>query len=341
MKTSDFSYELPPERIAQTPIEPRDHSRLLVLHRADGSVEHRRFFEIEEFLRPGDVMVLNQSRVIPARLFGQKEGGGAKIELLLLNRMGDGMWEALARPGKRLRKGSVIEIDPPGKTERMVAEIREKAENGTVVVRLSDESLIESLGVVPLPPYIHSAVSDPERYQTVYARTRGSVAAPTAGLHFTPELLSTIRAKGVETLFVTLHVGLGSFRPVKTEDPTEHSIHREYCEVSPEVAHRLNAARREGRRVVAVGTTAVRSIEKAAGSDGVVEPFLGWNDLYILPGYRFRVADAMVTNFHLPQSTLLMLVSAFAGRELILKAYEEAIRKDYRFYSFGDAMLIL
>lgn len=341
MRTSDFDYELPPDRIAQTPIEPRDHSRLLVLHRTSGKIEHRRFWEIESYLDAGDVLVLNESRVIPARLFGEKKAGGARIELLLLNRTGLNTWEALARPGKRLRRGSVIEVTSADTEDRLIAEIREKKEDGTVLVHLSEESLIERMGTVPLPPYIHSALADPERYQTVYARNKGSVAAPTAGLHFTPDLLDRIRRKGVETVFVTLHVGLGSFRPVKVEDPARHVLHREYCEVGLDAARRLNLARREGRRIVAVGTTAVRSIERAAQGNGEVEPFRGWNDLYILPGYRFQVVDALVTNFHLPQSTLLMLVCAFAGRNLTMGAYQEAMGEGYRFYSFGDAMLIL
>jgi len=341
MKTSDFEYELPPDRIAQTPVEPRDHSRLLVLHRASGRIEHRRFWEIEDYLKAGDVLVLNESRVIPARLLGEKRGGGAKVEILLLNRLDTGTWEALARPGKRLRKGSVIEIASADGKDRLIAEIRDKRADGTVIVRLSEESLIERMGTVPLPPYIHETLSDPERYQTVYARNKGSVAAPTAGLHFTPALLDRIRGKGIEIAFVTLHVGLGSFRPVKTEDPAQHVLHNEFCEVSPDTARRLSLAKREGRRIVAVGTTAVRSIEKAAQLNGEVEAFRGWNDLYILPGYRFRTVEALVTNFHLPRSTLLMLVCAFAGRDLTLGAYKEAVRKGYRFYSFGDAMLIL
>lgn len=341
MKTGDFDYELPPDRIAQMPVEPRDHSRLLVLHRTSGEIAHRRFREIEGYLEPGDVLVLNESRVIPARLFGEKAGGGARIELLLLNRLGPNSWEALARPGKRLRRGAVIEVTSADGEDRLIAEVQEKREDGVVIVRLSEETLIERMGTVPLPPYIHTPLADPERYQTVYARNKGSVAAPTAGLHFTPDLLERIRSKGVETVFVTLHVGLGSFRPVKTDDPTQHVLHSEYCEVSADAAERLNRARRMGRRIVAVGTTAVRSIERAARSNAEVEPFRGWNDLYILPGYRFRIVDALVTNFHLPQSTLLMLVCAFAGRERTLTAYREAIREGYRFYSFGDAMLIL
>ncbi len=341
MKTSDFDYYLPPEHIAQTPAEPRDQSRLLVINRADGAIEHRYFFDIIDHLQSGDVLVLNESRVIPARLLGHKVGGGAKIELLLLNRIESGVWEALVKPGRRIRSGTVIEIESEKYPGSMSAEVQVKNDNGTVTVHLSNENLIDGLGDVPLPPYIHTPVTDPERYQTVYAKTKGSVAAPTAGLHFTPELLSVIESKGVELLFVTLHVGLGSFRPVKTENPTEHSLHREFCEVSSDIAQKLNSAKKEGRRIVGVGTTAVRAVEWATDSNGEILPFTGWNELYILPGYQFRAIDAMITNFHLPRSTLLMLVAGFAGREFILDAYNEAVQRDYRFYSFGDAMLIM
>ncbi|NQT71260.1 MAG: tRNA preQ1(34) S-adenosylmethionine ribosyltransferase-isomerase QueA [Chloroflexi bacterium] len=341
MKTSDFDYELPQERIAQIPVEPRDQSRLLVLNRENGTIEHRRFFEITEYLCPGDVLVLNESRVIPARLFGHKVEGGGKVEFLLLNRVGDSIWESLVRPGRRVRQGTVVEVESENHAEHISVEVQSRTENGTFMVRLSDEGLLDTLGDVPLPPYIHAPVGDPERYQTVYAKTKGSVAAPTAGLHFTPELLKRIESKGIELAFITLHVGLGSFRPVKTEDPTKHSLHQEYCEVTDEVAQNLNTAKREGRRVVGVGTTAVRSVERATDLNGEVQPFIGWNDLYILPGYQFRTIDAMITNFHLPRSTLLMLVAGFVGRERILEAYSEAINGDYRFYSFGDCMLIL
>jgi len=341
MKTSDFDYELPQERIAQTPIEPRDQSRLLVLNRENGAIEHRRFFEIIEYLNPDDVLVLNESRVIPARLFGHKVDGGGKIEFLLLNRVGDSIWESLVRPGRRVRQGTVVEVESEDHAEHISVEVQSRTENGTFMVRLSDEGLLDTLGDVPLPPYIHAPVGDPERYQTVYAKSKGSVAAPTAGLHFTPELLKRIESKGIELAFVTLHVGLGSFRPVKTEDPTKHSLHQEYCEVTDAVAQKLNTAKREGRRVVGVGTTAVRSVERVTDLNGEVQPFIGWNDLYILPGYQFRAIDAMITNFHLPRSTLLMLVAGFVGRERILEAYNEAINEDYRFYSFGDCMLIL
>jgi len=341
MKTSDFDYELPQERIAQTPVEPRDQSRLLVLNRENGAIEHRRFFKIINYLKPGDVLVLNESRVIPARLFGHKVDGGGKVEFLLLNRVGDSVWESLVRPGRRVKPGTTVKVESEDYKASISIEVQSKTENGTVMVRLSDEKLLETLGDVPLPPYIHAPVDDPERYQTVYAKTKGSVAAPTAGLHFTSALLEQISSSGIELVFVTLHVGLGSFRPVKTEDPTEHSLHQEYFEVTSDAAHKLTSARKEGRRIVAVGTTAVRSLEWVTQPDKEIKPYMGWNNLYILPGYEFRGVDALITNFHLPRSTLLMLVAAFAGRERILAAYEEAIQNDYRFYSFGDAMLII
>jgi S-adenosylmethionine:tRNA ribosyltransferase-isomerase len=338
MKTSDFDYYLPPELIAQTPIEPRDCSRLLVLHRAGGAIEHSRFHDIIEYLREGDVMVFNESRVIPARLKGKRLGSGGRVELLLLRRQQTGVWEALVKPARRLAPGAVIEIGPGVR-----AEIIGTGDRGMRVVKFSDESALAKAGEVPLPPYIHQPLQNPERYQTVYARVAGSVAAPTAGLHFTPGLLEKIRAKGVRCLFTTLHVGLDTFRPVTEDDPRQHAIYREYGIVPPEVADTLSSARREKRRIICVGTTTVRLVEQAAlvGKSGRVGPFEDWVDLFILPGHRFRLVDAMVTNFHLPCSTLLMLVTAFAGKGLIDKAYREAIEQRYRFYSFGDAMLIL
>ncbi len=341
MKTSDFDYELPQKMIAQTPVEPRDQSRLLVLNRKSGTIEHRRFFEITEYLQPGDVLVLNESRVIPARLFGHKVDGGGKVEFLLLNRVGDSVWESLVRPGRRVRQGTVVIIESQNNQGHITAEVQSRTKHGTFMVHLSDEGLMDTLGEVPLPPYIHTPVDDPERYQTVYAKTKGSVAAPTAGLHFTPALMDRMAGKGIETVFVTLHVGLGSFRPVKTDDPLMHSLHEEYFEVTDEAAQKLKLARHEGRRIIAVGTTAVRSLEWVTEPEGQVRPFSGWNNLYILPGYEFKGIDALITNFHLPRSTLLMLVAAFAGREQIMAAYEEAVQNEYRFYSFGDAMLIL
>ncbi len=367
MRTSDFDYELPSGLIAQTPVEPRDSSRLLALDRATGMMEHRGFTDILDYMRPGDLMVLNQSRVIPARLFGTRDDNGGKVELLLLRRESEGVWEALARPGRRLRPGATVTIAPPGSLfisptggdaregEPMTVEILESRENGSKAVRLSSEDSIERMGHTPLPPYIRRALENPERYQTVYAREAGSAAAPTAGLHFTPELLDRIRDAGIETAFVTLHVGLDTFRPVQDEDPTAHHIHTERYYLDTNAAEALNRARAKGRRIIAVGTTSVRVLEQAAADaarDGRAgfEPVEENANIFILPGHQFRAVDAMITNFHLPRSTLLMLVSAFAqqgaregvsGREMMLDAYAEAIRQRYRFYSFGDAMLIV
>jgi S-adenosylmethionine:tRNA ribosyltransferase-isomerase len=338
MKTSDFDYYLPPELIAQTPIEPRDRSRLLVLDRARGTIEHRRFYDIIEYLREDDVMVFNESRVIPARIKGKRAGSGGRVEILLLRRQQPGVWEALVKPARRLAPGAVIEIEPG-----LRADVIASGDKGMRVVKFSDESGLEEAGEVPLPPYIHQPLHHPERYQTVYARVAGSVAAPTAGLHFTPGLLEKIRDKGVRCLFTTLHVGLDTFRPVTEDDPYQHAIYREYGIVPPDVASALSRAKQEKRRIICVGTTTVRLIEQAAhiGKSARLGSFEGWVDLFILPGYRFRLVDAMVTNFHLPRSTLLMLVTAFTGKRLIDKAYREAIEQRYRFYSFGDAMLII
>jgi len=343
MKTSDFDYYLPPELIAQHPAEPRDSSRLMVIDRQTGKFEHRRFFNLPEYLKASDVMVLNDSRVIPARLFGRKVGSGGKIELLLLRRISEGSWEALMRPGKRVKDRTTIEISNGDASEsKVTATVTGTGENGIRIVTFSDETLLPKLGKIPLPPYIHAPLTNPERYQTVYAKEAGSVAAPTAGLHMTPELLEAIRQKGVKTLFVTLHVGLDTFQPVTEDDPAEHTIHRECGILTPEVARELSLAKKEGRRVIGVGTTSVRIVEQAAlvSKNAPVEPLTDWVKLYILPGFKFRVVDCMVTNFHLPKSTLLMMVSAFAGKELIERAYAEAIKERYRFYSFGDATLI-
>ena len=361
MRTSDFDYELPPGLIAQAPIEPRDSSRLMVLRRDKGSIEHRRFTDILEYLNPGDLMVFNQSRVIPARLFGTRDDNGGEVELLLLRREANGVWEALARPGRRLHPGMTVTITPPGgvaagdEPAQLSAEILESRPEGLKAIRLSSEEYIERMGQTPLPPYIRRRLEDPERYQTVYARDPGSAAAPTAGLHFTTELLSRIRNAGIETTFVTLHVGLDTFRPVQAEDPTEHHIHTEHYRVTRQTADALSRARTDGRRIIAVGTTSVRVLEQAAAvtdgkGPGEFQPTEGDASIYILPGHRFRAVDAMITNFHLPRSTLLMLVSAFAqhgaddgvsGTEAMLATYAEAVRLRYRFYSFGDAMLIL
>ncbi|MFC1944191.1 tRNA preQ1(34) S-adenosylmethionine ribosyltransferase-isomerase QueA [Chloroflexota bacterium] len=340
MKTSDFDYDLPTGLIAQTPAERRDHSRLMVLSWGNGALSHHRFYEVVEYLRPGDVLVLNDSRVIPARLLGRKERSGGGVEVLLLHRLEDGVWEALLRPARRLGPGTNIELSADGGVS-LSARVLERGDGGVGIVRLSDESALQAVGKVPLPPYIRRPIEDPARYQTVYARAEGSVAAPTAGLHFTPDLLRAIAEKGVRLAFVTLHVGLASFRPVQADDPREHNLHTEYFEVGPDAAGEIARAREEGGRVVCVGTTAARVLEQAALSgEGEVRPMKGWADIYILPGHRFMAVDALITNFHLPRSTLLMLVAAFAGRERVLSAYGEAVRFGYRFYSFGDCMLI-
>ncbi|MGD9393662.1 MAG: tRNA preQ1(34) S-adenosylmethionine ribosyltransferase-isomerase QueA [Dehalococcoidia bacterium] len=341
MKTSDFDYQLPPELIAQTPIEPRDSSRLMVLNRTGGSVEHRHFSDIVDYLKAGDVLVFNDSRVIPARLKGRKAETGGKVELLLLRRLDNAVWEVLLKPAKRVAIGARLEIGDSD--DSISAEIIEEGEGGIKVIRFPQEMLLPKLGKIPLPPYIRTPLENAERYQTVYARAPGSVAAPTAGLHFTPQMLEKLEQSGIELLFVTLHVGLDTFRPVREEDPLEHRIHEEYGIVTEEVAHRLNKARGEGRRVICVGTTTVRIIEEAARAarESNIDPFKGGVSLFILPGYEFRLVDALITNYHLPRSTLLMLVAAFAGKDFILSAYEEAIARKYRFYSFGDAMLIL
>jgi S-adenosylmethionine:tRNA ribosyltransferase-isomerase len=372
MKTSDFDYDLPAEMIAQTPVEPRDSSRLLVIHRnrngTAGQVEHRLFRDVGEYLRPGDLLVLNQTRVIPARIFGHKAASGGQVELLLLRRRDERTWEALAR-GRGLRAGTRLELHAaPGAAPAagggsgagtLGAEILAELESGGRLVRFDRpvEAFLEATGVIPLPPYIHVPLADPERYQTVYGRVEGSVAASTAGLHFTSELLVALRQQGVELATITLHIGLDTFQPVKEERVEDHRIHSEWYELTAPVAEQINRARLEGRRVLAVGTTVVRALESAAAGrsaagddcgDGAgtcawrtVQAYAGPTDLFIVPGHRFRVVEAMITNFHLPRSTLLLLVSAFAGRETILAAYREAIRQRYRFFSFGDAMLIL
>jgi S-adenosylmethionine:tRNA ribosyltransferase-isomerase len=342
MKTSDFDYQLPSELIAQTPLEPRDRSRLMVLHRSDGYIEHRNFCDIVDYIENGDTLVLNNSRVIPARIMGEKTDSRTKVEILLLHRLGDNIWETLVRPAKKLGVGTRMKIAGVQHEvkETTEAEVLEHREDGIRTIRFSNGYRIESFGQIPLPPYIHTALADPERYQTVYSENEGSAAAPTAGLHFTPELLAKVRNKGVRLAFLTLHIGLDTFRPVWVEDPSGHIIHKEYGELNQEVATLLNRTKQQGKRIIAIGTSTVRLIEMAA-KNGTVEPFAGWVDLFILPGHRFRITDAMVTNFHLPRSTLLMLVSAFAGKDFILKSYEQAKEHNYRFYSFGDAMLIL
>ena len=342
MRLSDFDYSLPPKLIAQHPLAGRDQSRLMVIDRRRQSVEHRHFYEIGRYLEPGDMLVLNDSRVIPARLNGVIEGSGRRAEVLLLKRLGNGTWEALARPGRRLMPGSRVIVPgiKPGVEGDLTVTILGTGEGGLRTVSLGDVAAPDGYGSMPLPPYIHARLDDDERYQTVYSMPDGSAAAPTAGLHFTPGLLDGLKLKGINTAFVTLHVGLDTFQPVRVEDPSEHHIHTEYGQVSRETADLVNGTRSRGKRIIAVGTTSVRLIE-AASEEGRTAPFEEQVGLFILPGYRFQVTDVMVTNFHLPRSTLLMMVSAFAGREFMLDCYETAKREGYRFFSFGDAMLIL
>ena len=342
MRTSDYDYELPQELIAQTPVEPRDSSRLMVVPPGRGPVHHRVFSDLPELLRPDDLLVFNDSRVVPARLYGRRKGTGGKVELLLLSRQTHGTWRALVRPGHRMLAGAEFEVPGAGDTIALSGAVVAEEPGGTRLVSLSSEDGLRQAGVVPLPPYINEPLADTERYQTVYARVEGSVAAPTAGLHFTPGLLERVRSMGVETAFVTLHVGWDSFGPVKTEDPSAHEMHSEFFEIGRDAADAINRAKAEHRRVVCVGTTAVRLLEHVASTnDGRVNAASGWASIFILPGFRFRVVDALLTNFHLPKSTLLMLTSAFGGRERVLEAYREAIERRYRFYSFGDAMFIL
>ncbi|CAA7601682.1 tRNA ribosyltransferase-isomerase [queA] [Acididesulfobacillus acetoxydans] len=341
MKVSDFDFYLPQELIAQTPVEPRDASRLMAVRRETGELEHRYFRDLVQLLRPGDVLVVNNTRVIPARLIGEKAEGGARIETLLLKRRERDVWEALVRPGKRWHVGQKV-VFAAG---ILVGELLEVLANGNRLVRFHYEGVFEEildrLGRMPLPPYITTELTDAERYQTVYAKERGSAAAPTAGLHFTPELLHRLRRQGVEILEILLHVGLGTFRPVQVENVREHVMHSEYFSLTQETARKINLARQEHRRIIAVGTTVTRTLESCAGEDGTVAAGDGWTDIFIYPGYRFKAVDGLITNFHFPKSTLLMLVSALAGRELVLRAYETAVGMRYRFYSFGDAMLIL
>ena len=340
MKTSDFYYDLPQELIAQDPLEDRSSSRLLVLDRKTGEMEHRVFRDITEYLRPGDCLVVNNTKVIPARLLGVKEDTGAGIEILLLKRKADNVWETLVKPGKKARPGARIVFGDG----ILKGEVLEVVDEGNRLIRFEYEGIFEEildrLGQMPLPPYITHQLKDKNRYQTVYAEHDGSAAAPTAGLHFTPELLEEIQAKGVRLAHVTLHVGLGTFRPVKVEDVSQHHMHSEYYVVEEEQARLMNDTRATGGRVICVGTTSCRTLESAADEDGILRAGSGWTDIFIYPGYRFKIMDALITNFHLPESTLLMLVSAFADKEKIMKAYEEAVRQRYRFFSFGDAMFI-
>ena len=338
MKKSDFYFDLPEKLIAQTPIAQRDHSRLLHVDKVTGELEHRHFFDLPEYLDEGDCLVLNDSRVLPARLIGCRPTGGS-IELVLLRDLGDGRWECLSRPGRKTKPGTEIIF---GNGE-LTATVESVAEGGNRIVKFYYEGIfletLERLGKMPLPPYIKEELSDSERYQTVYSKELGSAAAPTAGLHFTEELLDTIRAKGVRVCFVTLHVGLGTFRPVKEDEIEDHEMHSEFCIVPEETARIVTETKRNGGRVFAVGTTSCRTLESFAADDGTLAPSSGWTDIFIYPGYRFKCVDALVTNFHLPESTLIMLVSALAGRENVLNAYKVAVEKEYRFFSFGDACL--
>lgn len=340
MKTSDFDYELPEELIAQHPAAQRDHSRLLVMDKYTGAVEHRVFRDIVNYLHAGDVLVLNNTKVIPARIFGVKEGGTAKIEVLLLKRDDDlpNTWEVLVHPGKRAKVGTVIDFGEG----RLKGEVIANTSAGRKVTFHFDgifEEILEELGIMPLPPYIHEQLEDQNRYQTVYAKVDGSAAAPTAGLHFTTELLETLRQNGIEIEEVLLHVGLGTFKPVSEEDIEDHEMHSEYYEISQETADRINKAKAEGRRIISVGTTSTRALESAA-KDGRLQAGSGWTNIFIYPGYKWQIIDGLITNFHLPKSTLMMLVSALSTREHILAAYKEAVAQRYRFFSFGDAMFI-
>ena len=341
MNTKDFYYELPPELIAQTPAAVRDQSRLLVYHKDNGQIEHKIFHDVIDYLNPGDALVINETRVLPARLICQKEDTGGSMEFLLLKRISYDTWETLVKPGRRAKPGAVFTFGG-GKLRAIVLD---NAEDGGRIVQFHFdgvfEEILDELGQMPLPPYITEQLQDKARYQTVYAKEEGSAAAPTAGLHFTPELLDRIRQKGVDVVPVLLHVGLGTFRPVKKENIEDHHMHSEYYMVTEDAAQRINAARARGGRIVCVGTTSVRTLESASTDDGVVHAKSGWTQIFITPGYRYKAVDALITNFHLPESTLLMLVSAFIGREQALSVYNTAVQERYRFFSFGDAMFMV
>ena len=340
MKLSEFDFELPEELIAQHPVEKRDTSRLMVVNRENGNIEHRHFYDILDYLKPGDVLVRNNTKVIPARLYGKK-ATGAKIEFLLLNRIEGDIWECIVRPGHKLKPGTEVEFGDG----ILKAKVLDVMEGGTRKVEFKYEGIfneiLDKIGLMPLPPYIHESLKDNDRYQTVYAKYEGSAAAPTAGLHFTPELFEKIKAKGIDVANVTLHVGIGTFRPVKVENVEEHHMHSEHFYIKQEDADKINNAKKNGKRVIAVGTTSCRVLETIADENGMVKPTEGDTQIFIYPGYKYKCLDGLVTNFHLPESTLIMLVSALAGRDYIMKAYNEAVKERYRFFSFGDAMLIL
>ncbi|HOA18854.1 MAG: tRNA preQ1(34) S-adenosylmethionine ribosyltransferase-isomerase QueA [Tissierellia bacterium] len=339
-KTSDFYYELPERLIAQTPIKERDHSRLLVLDKKSGKIEHKHFFNLVEYLNAGDCLVINDTKVLPARLFGNKKDTQTLIEILLLKRIDDKKWEILVKPGKKARTGTEIVFDE----KLLTGKIIDILEEGNRIIEFEYEGIFEEildrLGEMPLPPYIHEKLKDKDRYQTIYAKHLGSAAAPTAGLHFNDKLLEEIENKDVNIARLTLHVGLGTFRPVKTEYINEHIMHSEYYELNESEANKINLAKSSGHKVITVGTTSVRTLETVADDEGIVNKSKGWTNIFIYPGYKFKVVDSLVTNFHLPESTLIMLVSALAGKENIMKAYREAVEKEYRFFSFGDAMFI-
>lgn len=339
MKKSDFYFDLPEELIAQTPIQQRDHSRLLVMNKETGALEHKHFFDLPEYLRPGDCLVLNNSRVLPARLIGARATGGS-VELVLLRDLGEGRWECLSRPGRKTRPGTELFFGG----DKLRATVERVIEGGNRIVQFHYDGIfmeiLESLGKMPLPPYIKKELNDPERYQTVYSKELGSAAAPTAGLHFTKELLKQLEDTGVTVKYVTLHVGLGTFRPVKEDEIEDHEMHSEFCIIPQDTADAVNRTHAKGGRVIAVGTTSCRTLESFTDENGVLQAKSGWTDIFIYPGYKFKCIDALITNFHLPESTLIMLVSALAGREHVINAYKTAVNERYRFFSFGDAMLI-
>ncbi|MBQ3853640.1 MAG: tRNA preQ1(34) S-adenosylmethionine ribosyltransferase-isomerase QueA [Anaerovibrio sp.] len=339
MKLTDFDYDLPEELIAQTPVEPRNSSRLMVLDPVEKSIEHRHFYDLKEYLEPGDTLIFNDTRVMPARLLGWREGTGGKVEVFLLRRIDGDTWETLVKPGRKAREGQVVRF-----SDELTCTVQETTDFGGRIVKFSYEGIFEEildrLGETPLPPYIHEKLADRERYQTVYSREQGSAAAPTAGLHFTKEQMAELKNMGINLGFVTLHVGLGTFRPVSVETVEEHVMHKEYYSISQETADLIKATKAAGKRVIAVGTTSIRTLESAATAVGEIAGRTDWTNIFIYPGYEFKIVDGIVTNFHLPKSTLIMLISAFAGREFVLKAYEQAVKERYRFFSFGDAMMI-
>ena len=339
MKLTEFDYNLPEELIAQTPVEPRNSSRLMVLDPVDETIEHRHFYDLKEYLEPGDTLIFNDTRVMPARLLGWREGTGGKVEVFLLRRIDGDTWETLVKPGRKAREGQVVRF-----SDELTCTVQDSTDFGGRIVTFHYEGIFEEildrLGETPLPPYIHEKLEDSERYQTVYSREKGSAAAPTAGLHFTKEQMAELKDMGVNLGFVTLHVGLGTFRPVSVDNIEEHVMHKEYYSISQETADLIKATKAAGKRVIAVGTTSIRTLESAATSVGEINGRTDWTNIFIYPGYEFKIVDGIITNFHLPKSTLIMLISAFAGREFVLKAYETAVEEKYRFFSFGDAMMI-